>query len=248
MRLIVVDNHEAMSRVAARLMADIINEIPFATLVIAAGNTPLGTYRELAALQARGECDTSQVRPFQLDEYQGTPADDPRSLYGWVKRDFLDPLGIAPERLVRLRGDVDDLEAACREYDRAVEEAGGFDLSILGLGPNGHVGFNEPPADPHAPTRPVALTEASLVSNAVYWGSRSQVPLAAVTCGMSALLTARTTLLLVSGAHKIDILQKTIAGPVTPDVPSSYLQQAQNVIVVADVAAWPYPVPDALSH
>jgi glucosamine-6-phosphate deaminase len=237
MQLIMEDDYEAMSRSAALLVAEILRQKPAATVVFATGNTPLGCYRELARLARQDGLDVSAVVPFQLDEYVGIPASDPRSLFGWSRHAFLEPLGLAVDRTVRLRGDWPDLEAACRAYDEAVSRAGGFDLAILGLGPNGHLGFNEPPSYASDPTRVVSLTDASLLSNAAYWGE-GRVPQRALTCGMNLLLAARQILLLVSGVHKHEILWKTLRGPVTPDVPSSYLQQHSSVIVLADQAAY----------
>lgn len=237
MNLITVDTYADLNRVAAERMAAIVAEKPDASMVLATGNTPMGAYAELARMRAAGGFDASRIRPFQLDAYLGIAIDDDRSLYGWLKKSFLDPLGIAQSRVVMLPDDTNDPEGACAAYDAAVAAIGCFDLSVLGLGPNGHLGFNEPPSPADAPTRRIALTEASLDSNAGYWGGRDRVPREAITCGMRQLLAARETLLLVSGAHKRKILEATLNGPITPDIPASLLRLAQNITVIADRAA-----------
>ena len=137
-----------------------------------------------------------------------------------------------------LRGDATDLAAACREYDEALQAAGGLDIVVLGLGENGHIGFNEPPSDPAAPTRVVRLTDETRAANAAYWGDEP-VPQCALTCGMAQLLAARTKLVLVSGEAKREILRRALYGPVTRDIPASYLQRAEGVTVIADRAAAP---------
>ena len=238
MNLIIVDDHEALSRVAADCLMESIRARPDAAIVVATGNTPMGAYRELAEQCSRGQIDTSQLHVFQLDAYLGLAPDDPRSLFGWTRRSFVEPLGIAAANVVRLDGEAPDPWEACRRYEMAVRALGGFDISILGLGPNGHLGFNEPPSSPDAPTRLVDLTAESIASNAGYWGGEEQVPRQALTCGMDLLLAARQTLLLVSGAHKYQILHRTVEGPQTPEVPASYLQLASQVTVLADRAAW----------
>jgi glucosamine-6-phosphate deaminase len=247
--LVVTDDYDALSRSAAERIVDLILVKPTAALVLATGETPMGAYRELAATLRARDADVSRLRVFQLDEYLDLAPDDRRSLYGWMARAVLDPLGIPAANVVRLDASAPDLTAACRAYDDAVAAAGGLDLAVLGLGPNGHLGFNEPPAPPDAPTRLVTLTEASVASNGHYWGGADQVPRRAITAGMAVLLAARQTLLLVSGSRKRQILRRVVEGPVTPDVPASLLRRAAHVTVLTDRAAWPSsPVALAANH
>jgi glucosamine-6-phosphate deaminase len=238
--LVIVADYAALSRAGADCVAAVVQAKPAAALLLATGDTPMGLYAELAKRRRQGALDTSRLRVFQLDAYLGLAPDDRRSLYGWLKRSFLDPLGIAPERVTRLPGDAPDPAAAAEAFDRALAAAGGIDLAVLGLGPNGHLGFNEPPGAAASPTRVVDLTEASLESNARYWGGRSQVPRQALTAGLAAILAARQIVLVVAGAHKHAVLRQAVEGPVTPDVPASFLQQAPAT-VIADRAAWGGP-------
>ena len=239
MELVVTPDYEALSRVAADRIAAAIVARPTATIVVATGDTPVGAYRALAERVRRDAIPTDRLRVFQLDEYLDLEPGDRRSLFGWMERSFLEPLRIPPANVVRFEiGDPQpDLATACAAYVAAVRASGGFDLAILGLGPNGHLGFNEPPVAADAPTRLVTLAPASIASNATYWGGPERVPRRAVTAGMAELLAARQILVLVAGAHKLAILRQTIAGPITPDVPSSYLQPLPNVTIVADAAA-----------
>jgi glucosamine-6-phosphate deaminase len=223
-----------LARTSARLIADAIRERPSAALLVATGNSPMATYAELAGMYERGELDSSQVRPFQLDEYLELEPDDPRSLGGWMRRSFTQPLGIPDDRVTWLDAE-GDLEASCARYAAAVRAAGGYDLAVLGLGPNGHLGFNEPPAAADAPTRVVELTPESLASNAVYWDER--VPRRAITAGMDLIMQARSILLIVSGSHKRRILERTLTGDPSPDCPASLLQLRDGVTVAADRAA-----------
>jgi glucosamine-6-phosphate deaminase len=239
-RTVVVSDYEALSLAAADSIAATLARKPDALLLLATGDTPMGAYRELAERRLRGEIDTSRLRAAQLDEYAGLSGPgDRRSLYGWMERSFLEPLGVTAERTIRL-GSSGPPDVACREYDAAVAAAGGFELAVLGLGPNGHLGFNEPPIERDAPTRLVPLTPASIRSNARYWGDEDDVPREALTCGMASLLEARQILLVVSGPHKREILRRTLTPPPTADVPASWLQQAAgDVVVLADHDACP---------
>lgn len=220
---------------AAAAIAAAIESRPAAAVVVATGRTPMGAY---AGLRARLPAAAAhELRVFQLDEYVGVPRDDPRSLAAWTRRGFLDPLGIDPDRAVWLDGLADDLDGSCRAYVAEVAEAGGFDLAILGLGPNGHLGFNEPPSDPASPTRVVPLSPASLASNAGY-APGLPVPTSALTAGLDVLLAARRVVLLVTGRHKRTIAHAALEGPVTRDVPASFLQEHPDVDVLVDREAW----------
>ena len=202
------------------------------------GETPSPLYAELAERRARGTLDTSRLMAVQLDEYAGLAEDDERAFFRWLEREVLGPLAIPPAHTVRLRGDSVDLATECRRYDAKIARRGGLDLAVLGLGTNGHLGFNEPPSGADAPTREVALSEDTVAANARYWGGVEQVPHRAVTAGMRVLLRARRTLLLVTGEAKHEILRRTLDGEVGPDVPASYLRTIDGVSLHCDRSAW----------
>jgi len=237
METIITKDYADMSRVAADWVVAAINAKPDSTLVFPTGKTPEGMYHELIVRYQQGAFDPSALRVFVLDEYVGVTHDDFRSLYGWLQRVLFTPLGISATQITPLPGDAADPVAACREYHATLVAAGGLDLAILGLGPNGHIGYNDPPADATATTRVLNLSESSLATCAKDWGSRDQLLPQALTIGMDLLLAAKQKLLIVAGAHKREILQQSLHGPVTPEVPASYLQQAANVTVIADEAA-----------
>jgi glucosamine-6-phosphate deaminase len=214
------------------------------TLMPALGASALPVYAELAAMRDRRELDTGGVRLVQLDEYADLPDGeaDPRSLRAWLERDVARPLAIPRERVIALDGAAPDVVAACRAYDEAVVAAGGIDVAVLGLGPNGHLGFNEPPSAPDSPTRRIDLSEASLASNARYFPGRS-VPRAALTAGMSTILAARRILLVVHGAHKRSILLAMLTRPIGPDLPASALRSHPGTLLLSDPEAWPIDGP-----
>lgn len=239
MRIIVCDDLAALNKAGADEIARVVAQKPTTSVVLATGNSPMGIYDELSARTALGEFDATSLRVFQLDEYFAIEENDSRSLYGWMDRKFLQPMHVPARNVVRLTGGADHREV-CAAYDKAVREAGGFDLAVLGLGPNGHLGFNEPGSHAHSRTRALLLSEESLNSNAAYWGSRAAVPLAAITCGLQNLLEARCIILVVSGKAKREILEKALHGPIGPEVPASYLQTvADRLIVICDKQAMP---------
>lgn len=238
MQIELVDDYAALSRAGAELLAAKIKTRPELKVILATGNSPMGMYQDLVAMYQQEPFDTSRLRVFQLDGYLGLDDDDHRSLYGWLDRAFLTPLHVPAANVVRLPGNSPDPEAICRAFDQAVEAAGGIDFTVLGIGPNGHLGFNEPPSAADAPTRVVDLTPSSIQSNMAYWDDGDEVPRQALTAGLRVLLAAKETLLLVSGNHKRDILHRALTGPITPDLPASYLQQTPDVTVLVDRDAW----------
>ena len=233
----ITKEYGAMSRAAADWIVAAIQANPNATIVFPTGKTPEGLYQELIARYQKREFDPSHLRIFLLDEYVGIGPDDARSLYGWLRHTLFVPLHIRPEQIAPLPGDAADPVAACRTYHETLLAAGGLDVAILGLGPNGHIGYNEPPADAHATTRVLTLTESSLATCARDWGGSERLLPQAMTIGMDLLLAAKQKLLLVSGAAKRNILQQSLYGPLSPNVPASYLQQAAHVTVIMDEAA-----------
>lgn len=239
MQLIVVDDYETLSKAAARWLANIVGEKNDASMVLAMGNTPMGMYEELAALREEGAVDFSRIQVFQLDGYLGIERDDPRSLEGWLRRSVVEPWKLREDQLVLLDENSRHPEETAQEYDGKVRAAGGYDAAVLGLGPNGHLGFNEPPSRADSPTRAVTLTEMSLHSNAAYWGGLDRVPRESMTAGMDVLLESKRILLLASGSGKRDILWRTLRGEIRDNVPSSFLQTHSDVTIIADKAAWP---------
>ncbi len=237
MKVMIAANGAEMGRMAADFVVAAVQAKPESVIVFPTGKTPTGLYKELIARYQQGEFDPSQLRIFLLDEYVGVGPADPRSLQGWLQRELFTPLAIRPAQVTPLPGDAADPDQACRGYAAAVQAAGGFDLAILGLGPNGHIGYNDPPAAADAPTRVLQLSQSSLDTCARDWGKDLPLLPLALTAGMDLLLAARQKLLLVSGEGKQTILRASLLGPVTPDVPASYLQQATGVTVIADEAA-----------
>ena len=233
----VVEDADELGRVAAELVTDVIAATPAAWVVVATGRTPMGLYAELASRRRAGVFDPSAITAVQLDEYLESEA---RRRAFPVRVDAPELPGAAGRggrRVIRLPLD-GDLRESCAAYDRSMEARGPLDLAILGLGTNGHLGFNEPPSDPESTTRVVKLSAATLEANGHYWDG-SVVPARAVTMGLHHLLRARTIVLVVSGSSKRTIVHRALEGAVGPDVPASFVQRAAgDVHVVVDRAAW----------
>jgi glucosamine-6-phosphate deaminase len=237
MKLIIVDNMEDLGSTAARLVCEYLAENPTAALVFPTGNTPLGMYERLVEHYHAGRVDFSRAALIELDDYFGITADDPRCLYTWLERIFLRLVNFAGDRVIRFDTAAIDPEREAQRMADTTATLGGIGLSVLGLGPNGHIGFNEPGASLDSPTRVVELTRASIKSNSEYWGAGAKVPARGITLGMDLLLKAQKTILLVSGRHKAQILRQLVLGEETSELPASFLMRNSELTIIADKAA-----------
>ena len=242
MRVVAVADEAALAAEAAGLVSEQLQAKPESLLVVPTGATPLGMFRALVAAGAAGAIDFSRCRFAILDEYSGIAADDRRSLQGWLGRELLDPIGIDGARVIAFDLAADPASEAPR-IEAAIAAAGGIDLAFVGLGPNGHLGFNEPGSPFDSRTRRIALTPESIRSNAAYWGSEDAVPREGLTLGLATLHEARRLVLLVGGERKRSILARVLAGAVGPDVPATILRTHRDGIVIADRAALDEPRP-----
>ena len=238
MRVMVLPDDDAVAERAARLVSDLVSVCPQAVLGLAAGASPVGLYRRLVAAQRAGTIDLSAITAIGLDDYVGLPAGHPASCRHCIEAHLLDPLGIPPQRrhlLGAMAGD--DLAARCAGHERIIAALGGIDLQILGIGVNGHIGFNEPGAPFGGRTRAVALAATTRAVNLKDFAPGEAVPAMALTMGIATILDARRIVLLASGAGKADALAAALEGPVSPAVPASALRGHSDVTVLADEAA-----------
>lgn len=232
------ENTEEAARLAADRFQELLCTKPACVLGLATGSTPIPLYRELIAREQAGRIDFSRVRSVNLDEYKGLAPDHPQSYRRFMQENLFDHISIRPENTYVPDGLVTDVEAMCSAYERTIEDLGGVDLQLLGLGHDGHIGFNEPCDHFPVCTHETALTEITRQANARFFASEAEVPTAAYTMGVGTVMAARKILMIVTGADKSDILHKAFFGPVTPWVPASILQFHPDVTLICDRAAW----------
>lgn len=236
--LTVVADYEALSSLAADIVTDCVTAHPSAAITLPTGETPQGMYEELVRRIREGRLDFSRVRFFCLDDYLGTSIGDEVSLTGWLDEVFFQPARVPRQHIHLMPTDAPDPHAEAARYDRDIAAAGGLELAIVGLGPNGHVGFNEPGSPPDSRTRVVTLTRESREQNAAYYEGQQTIPPRAVTMGLGTILEARQLVLIVSGESKARILKATLEGPITPAVPGSFLRTAADRLrVIVDESA-----------
>lgn len=213
------------ARALARDIARSIDANPSLVLGLPTGRTPLPVYRRLVDLHRRAGLDLAKVRTFNLDEFVGLSGDDPRSYQAFMHRHFFDHVNVPAGRRHFLDGSARDLDRECRRYDRAIRRAGRLDLLILGVGVNGHVGFNEPGAALVGPTHRTRLHRSTREANREWFGGRlDDVPRQALSIGMTAVLGAHRVILLAIGGHKARVVERMVSGLVTPRLPASFLQ------------------------
>jgi glucosamine-6-phosphate deaminase len=228
----------AASEVAAGVVSAVIGRNPHAAISFPTGSTPLGMFDVLAARAGRGEIDFSGATVFCLDEYVGVTLEDPNSLTRWLREALLIRIGIKPDQLHSLPVTANDLIAAAARYEEAIALHGGLDLAILGLGPNGHIGYNEPGSSADSRTRVIDLTPESRSQASAYWEGTVPIPDQAMTMGVATLLEAKQIVLLVLGEAKAGILRRTLEEPMSAHLPASWLRMAgPRLTVIADEAA-----------
>lgn len=237
------DSSLSLARYAAQLIVRLISErteLGQRTVIgLPTGSTPVGTYRELIRLHEQGAVDFSNVVVFGLDEYHGLPVDSPQSHQQWLKDHFLNKINIQKENIHFLDSQVhpSDVDLHCRRYDEAIQHAGGFDLVILGIGRNGHIGFNEPFSIRKSRSRLCTLDPITRMSVASDFFGEASVPMQGLTVGLGTILAARRVLMLALGEHKAAIVRETLEGPISDRVPASFLQEHGDVRALLDTPA-----------
>jgi glucosamine-6-phosphate deaminase len=235
-RVEVQPDERAVAVAAVDVVERVVAQRPNAVLALPTGRTPIAFYAELVERERASRIDLSQVRSFNLDEWAGIPATHPASYSPFMEEQLYSRLRNRPTHCSMLDGMAANLDAECARYETAIRDAGGIDLAVLGIGNNGHIGFNEPgtPFDARTHVAEVALVTRE---NNAYSFPDGQPPSRAITVGIATILDSRSILLLVTGASKAGILERALAGPVDPQIPASVLQRHPNVVIIADAAA-----------
>lgn len=235
--IIVVRDYSELSKKAAGMVVAQIVSKPDSVIGFATGSTPLGMYREIVRLNAELNISFSGVITFNLDEYIGLFKDNENSYYRYMMENLFSHIDIKKENIHIPDGNASDIDAECRKYENEIYTAGGIDLQILGIGKNGHIGFNEPDLYFEATTHRVKLDEDTIQANSRFFADIDAVPSYAISMGIKTIMKAKKILLLANGGEKAEALYKAINGPITPDVPASILQVHQNVDIIVDEAA-----------
>ena len=237
MLLIEAKDYNDMSRKAANIISAQVIMKPHAVLGLATGSTPVGAYKQLVEWYNKGDLDFANVTSVNLDEYKGLSPENDQSYRYFMNTNLFNHVNINKERTFVPNGLEPDSEKACADYNAIIRSVGGVDMQLLGIGGNGHIGFNEPGEAFEKETHCVNLTESTIKANARFFASMDEVPKQAYTMGIKSIMSAKKILLIATGEAKADALYKSLYGPITPNVPASILQLHPDVTVVADEAA-----------
>jgi len=237
MNIQVYKSEQQLNEAAARTIIQLLQAKPNAVLGLATGGTPVGIYRLLVEAYQRGEVSFSQASSFNLDEYVGIPEDHSESYRTYMNSNLFKHVDLPAARALIPDGNAGNLQQECERYEQLQKEAGQTDLQLLGLGHNGHIGFNEPGPTLQSRTNIVTLDEKTREANARFFASIDEVPTQAITMGMSSIMYAKTILLVVKGADKADIVRQALTGPITTECPASLLQTHAGLVVMLDEAA-----------
>ena len=238
MRVIITKDYDAMSRRAAKFVRELIERKPDAVIGFATGSTPIGLYKELIRMHKEEGIDFSKMVTFNLDEYIGLPKDHPESYHTFMWENLFKHINVNPSNVHIPDGTVPDVEAYCQWYEERIKKFGGIDLQILGIGRDGHIGFNEPGSSLGSRTRIKTLAKETIEDNARFFGGDiNKVPRQAITMGVGTIMEARVLLLLASGKNKAEAVKKTVEGPITAMVPASIMQLHPKAILVLDEEA-----------
>lgn len=232
MRIFECENYYSVSRKAANLISAQVIIKPDCVLGLATGSTPIGTYDQLVRWYEKGDLDFSEVTTVNLDEYCGLAAENEQSYRYFMQKHLFDRVNIKRENTFVPDGKAGDLTAECTAYEQRIERLGGIDLQLLGIGRNGHIGFNEPNTAFETMTHIVSLKDSTRLANARFFDSVDGVPTHAITMGLKSIMQAKKILLVAAGKSKSEILHKALYGPVTPEIPASILQLHPDLTVV----------------
>ena len=237
MRIYEAKDYQEMCRKAANILSAQVILKPDSVLGLATGSTPIGMYDQLVEWYKKGDLDFSKVKTVNLDEYKGLTHDNDQSYYYFMHEHLFDRVNIDPANTNVPDGTEEDPEKECARYEKLIESMGGVDIQLLGIGHNGHIGFNEPDSTFAKTTHCVDLAESTIEANKRFFASVDDVPRQAYTMGIGTIMKAKKILLIVNGESKADAVAKAFFGPVTPEVPASILQFHSDVVVIGDSAA-----------
>ncbi len=239
MKVIVTKNYDEMSKRAAEIFIERIRKNPEITLGLATGSTPIGMYRELIREHKEGKLDFSRVKTFNLDEYVGLSEEDETSYRYFMNDNLFNHININRDNINIPDGKAKDLEAFCREYDSKIENSGGIDIQLLGIGEDGHIAFNEPGSYLSVGTNITELEESTIEVNSRFFDSIEDVPRTAITLGMGGIMKAKEIVLLANGEKKAEVIKRLLTeNIVTTDLPVSFLLVHPNVTVILDEEAY----------